>query len=153
MGQVVIRKLDDAVIAAHKRRAAARGVSLEQQLRDVLAEAAKPSREALLKRMAVCRARRLEFARRREINAAQFDEIAADVARAFVRLVSLDQLIRRGGGRSRASWIIRSTTCLYLALAEAEDLAMITADRRLVGAMRGTALADRVSLLGSLAGR
>jgi plasmid stability protein len=44
MGQVIIRKLDDEVIAAHKRRAAARGVSLEQQLRDVLAEAAKPSR-------------------------------------------------------------------------------------------------------------
>jgi plasmid stability protein len=48
MGQVIIRKLDDAVIAAHKRRAAARGVSLEQQLRDVLAEAAKPSREELI---------------------------------------------------------------------------------------------------------
>ena len=48
MGQVIIRKLDDAVIAAHKRRAAARGVSLEQQLRDVLAEAAKPSRERLI---------------------------------------------------------------------------------------------------------
>ena len=48
MGQVIIRKLDDAVSAAHKRRAAARGVSLEQQLRDVLAEAAKPSREQLI---------------------------------------------------------------------------------------------------------
>jgi plasmid stability protein len=48
MGQVIIRKLDDEVIAAHKRRAAARGVSLEQQLRDVLAEAAKPSREELI---------------------------------------------------------------------------------------------------------
>ena len=48
MGQVIIRKLDDAVIAAHKRRAAARGVSLEQQLRDVLAEAAEPSREQLI---------------------------------------------------------------------------------------------------------
>jgi antitoxin FitA len=48
MGQVIIRKLDDEVIAAHKRRAAARGVSLEQQLRDVLAEAAKPSREEII---------------------------------------------------------------------------------------------------------
>ena len=43
MGQVIVRKLDDEVIAAHKRRAKARGVSLEQQLRDVLADAAKPS--------------------------------------------------------------------------------------------------------------
>jgi antitoxin FitA len=48
MGQVIIRKLDDPVFAAHKRRAAARGVSLEQQLSDVLAEAAKPSREAIV---------------------------------------------------------------------------------------------------------
>ena len=45
-----------SVIAAHKRRAKARGVSLEQQLRDVLAEAAKPSREELRQRLAACRA-------------------------------------------------------------------------------------------------
>ncbi len=55
MGQVIVRKLDEQVIAAHKRRARARGVSLEQQLRDVLAEAAKPSREELRQRLAACR--------------------------------------------------------------------------------------------------
>ncbi|HSA82596.1 MAG TPA: hypothetical protein VLE23_17400 [Geminicoccaceae bacterium] len=44
----MIRKLDDQVIAAHKGRAAARGVSLEQQLRDVLADAAEPSREEII---------------------------------------------------------------------------------------------------------
>jgi predicted nucleic acid-binding protein len=43
--------------------------------------------------------------------------------------------------------------CLYLALAEAEEVAMVTADRRLLAAVRGTALADRVSLLGRLAER
>ena len=48
MGQVIVRKLDDAVIAAHKQRARARGVSLEQQLRDVRAEAARPSREEII---------------------------------------------------------------------------------------------------------
>jgi antitoxin FitA len=48
MGQVIVRNLDDAVIAAHKQRAKSRGVSLEQQLRDVLAETAKPSREELI---------------------------------------------------------------------------------------------------------
>jgi plasmid stability protein len=48
MGQVIVRKLDERVIAAHKRKAAARGVSLEQQLRDVLAETAGPSREELI---------------------------------------------------------------------------------------------------------
>jgi antitoxin FitA len=56
MGQVIVRRLDDAVIAAHKQRARMRGVSLEQQLRDVLAEAARPSREELLQRLAVARA-------------------------------------------------------------------------------------------------
>jgi predicted nucleic acid-binding protein len=90
--------------------------------------------------------------RRREIDAAQFDEIAADVSRVFVRLVSLDQLIRR------AAVIARELDhaiydCLYLALAEAEEVAMVTADRRLLAAVRGTALADRVSLLGRLAER
>jgi plasmid stability protein len=53
---VIVRNLADEVIAAHKRRGAARGVSLEQQLRDVLAEAAQPSREELLSRLAACRA-------------------------------------------------------------------------------------------------
>ncbi len=48
MGQVIVRKLDDEVIAAHKRRAKARGVSLEQQLRDVLADAAKPTRAEII---------------------------------------------------------------------------------------------------------
>jgi plasmid stability protein len=56
MGQVIVRNLDDEVIVAHKQRAKARGVSLEQQLRDVLAEAAKPSREELRQRLAACRA-------------------------------------------------------------------------------------------------
>ena len=55
MGQVIVRNLADEVIVAHKRRAAARGVSLEQQLRDVLAEAARPSREELLEHLAACR--------------------------------------------------------------------------------------------------
>ena len=55
MGQVLVRKLPDDVIVAHERRAAARGVSLEQQLRDVLAEAARPTREEVLSRLAACR--------------------------------------------------------------------------------------------------
>lgn len=55
MGQVIVRNLADEIIGAHKRRAAARGVSLEQQLRDVLAEAARPTRDELLRRLAECR--------------------------------------------------------------------------------------------------
>jgi antitoxin FitA len=44
MGQVVIRNLDDGVLERLKARAAAQHKSLEQSLRDVLTEAARPSR-------------------------------------------------------------------------------------------------------------
>ena len=48
MGQVVIRNLDDQVIERLKARAAAEQKSLEQSLRELLAQAAKPSRAELL---------------------------------------------------------------------------------------------------------
>jgi len=48
MAQVVIRNLDDDVVERLKARAAAEKKSLEQTLRDVLTEAAKPSRADLL---------------------------------------------------------------------------------------------------------
>ncbi len=41
MGQVIVRNLDDAVIATLKARAKQRGHSLEQELRDILTGAAK----------------------------------------------------------------------------------------------------------------
>ena len=43
MGQVIVRNLDDRVIAALKTKAEMRGHSLEQELRLILAEAAKPT--------------------------------------------------------------------------------------------------------------
>ena len=45
MGQVIVRNLDDHVIAALKTKAEMRGHSLEQELRGILAEAAKPTIE------------------------------------------------------------------------------------------------------------
>lgn len=48
MGQVVIRNLDERLIERLKARAAAQRKSLEQSLRDLLAEAARPSRAELL---------------------------------------------------------------------------------------------------------
>jgi len=47
MGQVLIRNIDDAVLARLKQRAAAEHKSLEQSLREVLAEVAQPSRAEL----------------------------------------------------------------------------------------------------------
>jgi plasmid stability protein len=48
MAQVIVRNLDEAVVARHRERARARGVSLEQELRDVLARGAKLSPEERL---------------------------------------------------------------------------------------------------------
>ena len=48
MKQVLIRNIDDDVLERLKRRAAGEQKSLEQCLRDVLADAARPSREELL---------------------------------------------------------------------------------------------------------
>ena len=42
MGQVIVRNLDDETIAALKSKAAMHGNSLEQELRGILAQAAKP---------------------------------------------------------------------------------------------------------------
>jgi len=48
MGQVVIRNIDDNVLDRLRLRAAAQRKSLEQCLREVLTEAARPSRADLL---------------------------------------------------------------------------------------------------------
>ena len=48
MGQVVIRNIDNRVLERLKAQARAQRKSLEQSLRDLLTEAAKPSRAELL---------------------------------------------------------------------------------------------------------
>ena len=48
MGQVVIRNIDDRVLDRLRARAVAQRKSLEQALRDLLTDAAKPSRAELL---------------------------------------------------------------------------------------------------------
>ncbi len=48
MGQVIIRNIDDRLIARLKARAASRRKSLEQSLRELLTDAATPTRAELL---------------------------------------------------------------------------------------------------------
>jgi plasmid stability protein len=48
MGQIIIRNLDDAVLAQLKKRASEQGLSLEESLRRQLAEIARPSKTELL---------------------------------------------------------------------------------------------------------
>lgn len=57
MAQVIVRKLDPEVVAALKRRAERNRRRLEQELRAILTEAARPSREELLSEMDAIRAR------------------------------------------------------------------------------------------------
>ena len=56
MAQVLIRNIDEQVIERLKARAAAERKSLEQKLRDILTEAAKPSRQEVLDELEACRA-------------------------------------------------------------------------------------------------
>jgi antitoxin FitA len=51
MAQVVIRNIDDDVVERLKARAAAEKKSLEQKLRDVLTEAARPSRAEVIEEL------------------------------------------------------------------------------------------------------
>lgn len=87
-----------------------------------------------------------------EIADAQFDGIVVRVADGLITCRPLRPLA------SRAAAIARELDhpvydCFYLALAEAEEAPLITADRRLLAVVSGTALATRVSQLGSLPGR
>ena len=64
MGQVLVRHLDDDVINALRSRAAARGRSLEAELRELLTKAALSPRAELADELAAVRARTPEGPRR-----------------------------------------------------------------------------------------
>jgi plasmid stability protein len=57
MGQILVRNLDDAVIAALKRLAAASGTSTEEQARRALTQAVGLDRAAAAERLAEIRRR------------------------------------------------------------------------------------------------
>jgi plasmid stability protein len=56
MGQIIVRKLDDAVIKRLKQRAKKQGISLEEAVRRVLLESVKPNKDELLEEMRRIRA-------------------------------------------------------------------------------------------------
>lgn len=56
MGQVIVRNLDDRVVAALKERAKRKGRPLERELRDILTQAARPSRAEIIDDLTRCRA-------------------------------------------------------------------------------------------------
>jgi plasmid stability protein len=56
MAQVLVRNLDDAVVEELKRKAQIRGLSLEEQLRRIITDAASPTRAEMDDLLASCRA-------------------------------------------------------------------------------------------------
>ncbi len=48
MGQILVRNLDDRIVERLKQRAKLENTSLEQSVRRILTEAAKPSREQVI---------------------------------------------------------------------------------------------------------
>ena len=90
--------------------------------------------------------------RRGEISAAQQSQIAEDITRVFDRLVGLVP------HASRAAAIARELDhpvydCFYLALSEALDAPLVTADGRLLARVAGTPFAIRTHKLKGYAPR
>jgi len=56
MGEIKVRRLDDAVIVALKARAKRHGVSLEEEVRGILSASIDRGRKAFLRRAAAIRA-------------------------------------------------------------------------------------------------
>jgi len=84
--------------------------------------------------------------RRGGIGDAQFDDIVIRITQGPIAYRPLRPLALRAAALAR-ELDHPIDDCLYLALAAAEDAPLITADRRLVDAVRGTSLADRVTAL------
>jgi predicted nucleic acid-binding protein len=88
--------------------------------------------------------------RRGAIDDAQFEDIVVRMADGPIECRPLRPLVPRAAAMAR-ELDHPIYDCLYLALVEAENAPMVTADRRLVAVVRETALAGRVSLLGQVA--
>jgi antitoxin FitA len=56
MGQVIIRNIEDGVLASLKKRASEQGLSLEESLRRALAEMAAPSKNDVIAHLRSIRA-------------------------------------------------------------------------------------------------
>jgi predicted nucleic acid-binding protein len=86
------------------------------------------------------------------IAGAQFDAIVVRMADGLIACRPLRPLAPRAAAMAR-ELDHPVYDCFYLALAEAEEAPLITSDQRLLAVVRSTALAKRVSALGSLTDR
>jgi predicted nucleic acid-binding protein len=84
--------------------------------------------------------------RRGGISETQFDGIVIRIARGPIEYRALRPLAGRAAALAR-DLDHPIYDCFYLALCEAEDVPLVTADRRLVEACQGTRLAPRLQAL------
>lgn len=88
--------------------------------------------------------------RLRRMRVGQMQILAARAPRAFARLHALAPLAPRAGAIALATEH-PVYDCFYLALSEAQDVPLVTADRRLVAKLAGTPFAARTLHLGEAA--
>ena len=90
--------------------------------------------------------------RRSEIDRTQHGRIAREIADMFSRLLPLRPLTPRAAGLAH-DLDHPVYDCFYLALSEAQDAPMVTADRKLMAKLAGTSFAPRVLHLSEAARR
>jgi predicted nucleic acid-binding protein len=90
--------------------------------------------------------------RRSEIDRTQHGRIAREIADMFSQLLPLRPLTPRASGLAH-ELDHPVYDCFYLALSEARDAALVTADRRLIGKVAGTPFAARTLHLSEAARR
>lgn len=87
-----------------------------------------------------------------QMHAAQMQILATGAPRAFAKLHEMAPLAPRAGAIALAI-DHPAYDCFYLALSEAQDAPMVTADRKLVTRLAGTSFAARVHHLSDAARR
>jgi plasmid stability protein len=98
MGAITIRNLDDAVVSAIKRRAANNGISMEEEIRRLLASAYSDDRQRRAREWAM---RQLEWLKRGELPRARVSSVAEIRRMRRVRTKHLERLSKQSNERRR----------------------------------------------------
>ncbi len=98
MGTITIRNLDDALVSAIKRRAAEHGVSMEEEVRRLLASAYSDERQQRGRQWA---RQQLERLRRGELPVARVSSVEEIRAMRRARTEYLERLPRKRNERRR----------------------------------------------------
>jgi antitoxin FitA len=98
MGAITIRNLDDALVSAIKRRAADHGISMEEEVRQLLASAYSDDRRRRAREWAM---RQLERLKRGELPRARVSSVTEIRAMRRERTEHLERISKRSNERRR----------------------------------------------------